>query len=171
MLPGALAFRAMKIWQGAILTALLVLGLAVGAGANTMSYSDPAGDVAGGGGSDYDLVRTGHGHQGGFLAHTTRTRGPHTDDSPGPELYIRVGAGRTPDFRVSGAGVYRIGTGSGSRKVGVARLVVTGPKTLKLLFRARAINNPRKYEWRIYMGAAGGAIDRAPAGYVTHVLR
>ena len=160
----------MKIWRGAILTALLVLGLAVGAGAKTMSYSDPAGDVVGGGGADYDLVQTGHGHQRGFLVHTTRTRGAHTDDSPGPELYVRVGAGRAPDFRVSGAGVFRIGTEGGSRKVGNARLVPTGAKTFKLLFRPGAINNPRRYQWRIYMGAPG-LIDRAPAGYVTHVLR
>ena len=171
MLPVALAFPVMKIWQGTILAALLALGLAAGAGANTMGFSDPAGDVRGGGGPDYDIVRTTHGHRGGFLVHTTRTRGAHTDDSPGPELYVRVGRGRTPDFRVSGAGVYRIGTGNPARKVGNARLNAVDAHTIELLFRPGAINSPRKYEWRIYIGAAGGAIDRAPAGYVTHVLR
>ena len=161
----------MRIWQGAILAALLVLGLAASAGADTMGFSDPAGDVRGGGGSDYDIVRTTHGHRGGFLVHTTRTRGPHTDDSPGPELFVRVGAGRRPDFRVTGAGVYRINTGRPARRIGDARLNLTGSHTIELVFRPRAINNPRRYEWRIYMGAAGGAIDRAPSGYVTHVLR
>ena len=161
----------MKIWRGAFLTGFLVLAWSVAAGANTMTFSDPAGDVRSGGGSDYDIVNTGHGHQGGFLVLSTRTRGPHTDESPGPEFYIRVGAGRKPDFRVTGAGVYRIGTGTGTRKVGVARLNSTGPKTFDLLFRAKAINNPRKFKWRVLMGAPGGPIDRAPAGYVTHVLR
>ena len=167
----ALAFRAMRILQGLIPTALFALAFAVGAGANTSVYSDPAGDVRGGGGPDYDILRTSSGHRDGFLVLATRTRGPHTDDSPGPEFYVRVGAGRKPDFRVTAAGVYRIGTGSGVRKVGVARLVPAGTHTLEVLFRPKAINNPRKFQWRVLMGAPGDIIDRAPAGYVTHVLR
>ena len=157
----------MKIWQGAILTALLVLGLAVGAGANTAVFTDPSGDVRGPGGADYDVVRVSHGHRGGVLVHTIRTRGQHTDDSPAPEM----GSGRTPDFYVTAGGVFRIGTGSGLRKVGNADLKDTGPRTFELLFRPRAINSPRKYEWRVIMGAVSGTVDRAPRGYVTHVLR
>ena len=171
MLPGPLASRPMRIWRGTILAALLALAFAVGAGANTSVYMDPAGDVRGGGGGDYDVVRTSHGHRGGFLVHSVRTRGPHTDESPGPELYVRIGAGRAPDFRVSAAGVYRIGTGNGARRVGDARLNAPNSKTLELLFRRRAINNPRRYDWRVWRGAAGGAIERAPAGYVTHGRR
>jgi hypothetical protein len=141
------------------------------AGASTQTFSDPAGDVRGGGGGDYDLVEVSHGHQGGFIIHKTRTRGVHTDDSPGPEFFIRVGSGRKPDFRATGAGVYRINTGRPARRVGDARLVAVDSHTFKLLFRPAAINNPRKYQWRVYMGAPGSIIDRAPAGYVTHVLR
>ena len=117
------------------------------------------------------MVRVSHGHRGGFLVHTVRTRGAHTDDSPAPEMYVRVGRGRTPDFYVTGGGVHRIGTGNGIRRIGDARLNVVNARTFELLFRPRTINSPRKYEWRIVMGAVGSTVDRAPAGYVTHVLR
>ena len=145
--------------------------MVAGAGANTMGYTDPAGDVRGGGGADYDIVRTTHGHRGGFLVHTTKTRGPHTDDSPGPELYIRVGTGSHPGLpcqrRRRVPHRHRLADPQGRQRPAGA---VTA-RTFELLFRPRAINNPRRYQWRIYMGAPGGAIDRAPAGYVTHVLR
>jgi hypothetical protein len=163
----------MRFRQGILLAALCALGLtglAGLAGADTMSFTDPAGDVTGGGGPDYDIVRATQGHRGAFLFHTTKTRAPHTDDSPGPEMFIKVGAGRKPDFRVTGAGVYRINTGSAARKVGNASLEIVSPRVFGLLFRPAAINNPRKYQWRIYLGAPG-LIDRAPAHYVTHVLR
>ena len=159
-----------RIWQGAIGTALLVLALSGAAGANMAFFSDPAGDVERGGGPDYDVIRAAHAHENGFLLHTVRTRGQHTDDSPAPELYIRVGTGRNPDFRVTAAGVFRIGTGA-MRKVGNARLRAPTARAFELLFRPRAINNPRKYRWRVLMGAPGGPLDRAPAGYVTHALR
>jgi hypothetical protein len=161
----------MRLRQGLLLTALFALGVAGMAGADTDVFSDPAGDVRGGGGADYDVVRVAHGHDGRFLVHTVRTRGPHTDDSPAPEMYIRVGRGRAPDFYVTAGGVHRIGTGEGIRRIGDADLRNVNARTFKLVFRPGTINNPRKYEWRVVMGAVGGSVDKAPGRYVTHVLR
>jgi hypothetical protein len=164
----------MRLRQGILLAVLTALAFALAgvAGADTSVYTDPAGDVAGPSPTpDYDIVRTSAGHRGGFLVQSTRTRGPHTDDSPAPEFLIRVGSGRVPDFRVTAGGVFRIGTGHGARKVGVAHLNLPNAHVMEILFRARAINNPRKYDWRVVMGAVHYTVDRAPAHYVTHVLR
>ena len=164
----------MRRRQGVLLAVLFALGATGVATADTASFSDRRGDVQGpNAGPDYDVVRASHGHRGGFLVHTVRTRGPHTDESPAPEMYVRVGRGRKPDFYVTAGGVFRLGTGSGLRKIGNARLNNVSARTYELVFRPGAINDPRKYEWRVIMGAAGpgGTVDRAPAGYVTHVLR
>jgi hypothetical protein len=159
-----------------ILVVLVASALAAGGGAgalaDTATHTDPAGDVRGGGSHpDYDLRSAGHAHANGFLVHTVVTRGRHTDDSPAPELLIRVGRGVKPDFRVTGAGVFRLGTGAGGRKVGRARLTRPGPRSQRLLFRAAAINSPREYDWKVLMGVVGSISDVAPAHYATHVLR
>ena len=150
--------------RAGILLTLLALGIVVAtASADRRVFTDAAGDSPYG--PEGDMVRLTHGHDGNILVHTITSRRPWGEDACCPEIRIRVGRGKKPDFLLAGTHVLRFGT---TKTVGRAGFVINGD-TIRWRFRPKAINSPRSYEWRAVFGA--GPRDVAPARYVRHRIR
>lgn len=157
-------------------------------------FTDEAGDPfdqpQGVSSASVDIVRGTHGHGGGRLVHTVSVAGGTIADpassANAPMLYLQpsnVANGTAECAYFVGrhrgrVGIFRCGYGN---RVGSATARRTSARTVRFEFAARAIGNPRSYEWAVHTNSGSTRyarstwyIDRMPTRsetYFVHRLR
>lgn len=183
-----------RVLTAIALTLAAVAFAAPSAAASSSVFSDPTGDPfdqpRGVSTASVDIVRGTHGHSGGRLVHTVSVAGgtianPASSENA-PMLYLQpssVANGTSECAYFVGRhrgriGIFRCGYGN---RVGSATVRRTSARTVRFEFSARAIGNPRSYEWAAITSSASTRyaagvwyVDRLPSGpdeHFTHALR